>query len=88
MVSAMPLPQDTVPLAPNVVADLNRKLSDTRHSINNHLTLISTALELMRRKPESAPRLLASLSEQPEKIRDELERFSNDFEQALQISHD
>ena len=84
----MAMPQDTVPLSPEAVADLNQRLSEARHSINNHLTLIATALELMRRKPDSATRMLASLNEQPQRIRDELARFSDDFERALQITRD
>jgi hypothetical protein len=84
----MGLPQEPVSLTPDEVARLNRHLSDTRHSINNHLTLISTALELMRRKPESIPRMLDSLAEQPQRIRDEVVQFSDAFERALNIHRD
>jgi hypothetical protein len=84
----MAMPQHPVQLAPEAVADLNRKLADMRHSVNNHLTLIATALELMRRKPDAIPRMLASLTEQPEKIRNEVSVFSDEFEKAVGITHD
>ena len=81
-------PQENVVLTPEEVAELNRKLSDMRHSVNNHLTLVSTAMELMRRKPDSVERMLESMSEQPERIREELTHFSDEFEAALKITHD
>ena len=84
----MGLPKETIPLSPEAVADLNQKLSDTRHSVNNHLTLITTALELIRRKPESIERMLESMADQPERIRSELAQFSDEFEKALQITHE
>ena len=84
----MGLPKESVQLSPDVVAELNQKLSDTRHSVNNHLTLVTTALELIRRKPESIERMLESMADQPERIRNELSRFSDEFEKALRITHD
>jgi len=75
-------------LSPEEIEKLNRKLSDMRHSVNNHLTLLTTALELIRRKPDSTPRMLESMADQPQKIRDELVQFSEDFERALKINQD
>jgi hypothetical protein len=60
-------------------------LSDARHSINNHLTLISTAIELIRRDPRAAERLAHTMADRPELIREEFMRFSRAFEQALGI---
>jgi hypothetical protein len=84
----MGLPKETIPLSPEAVADLSRKLSDMRHSVNNHLTLVTTALELIRRKPESLERMLESMTDQPERIRNELNEFSGEFEKVLQIIDD
>ncbi len=84
----MGLPQESVSLTPPQVAELNRKLSELRHGVNNHLTLITTALELMRRKPDAIPRMVDNLVEQPQKIRDDLARFSEEFELALRITRD
>jgi hypothetical protein len=84
----MGLPKETIQLTPEAVADLNRRLSDTRHSVNNHLTLVTTALELIRRKPDSIERMLESMADQPEKIRNELSEFSDAFEKTLGITHD
>ena len=88
MVGAMGLPSQTVPLSPEQVAQLHRKLSDLRHDINNHLALMVAALELIRRKPEMVERMVKNLTEQPQKILDEIKRFSEELERALQITHD
>ena len=88
MVDAMGLPNQTVPLSPEQVAELSRKLSDLRHNVNNHLALMVAALELIRRKPEMLQRMVNSLTEQPQKILEELRKFSEELERTLQISHD
>jgi hypothetical protein len=84
----MGLPTQPVTLSPEAVAELNRKLSDTRHSVNNHLTLLTTALELIRRNPAAAERLVGSLVEQPAKVREEILRFSRAFEAMLGITRE
>ena len=84
----MGLPRQTVPLSPEEVADLSRKLADLRHNVNNHLALMVAALELIRRKPEMVERMLNNLTEQPQKILDETRKFSEDLERTLKITHD
>ena len=84
----MGLPRQTVPLSPEEVADLSRKLADLRHNVNNHLALMVAALELIRRKPEMVERMVNNLTEQPQKILDEIKKFSEELERALQITHD
>ena len=84
----MGLPRQTVPLSPEQVAELSRKLSDLRHNINNHLALMVAALELIRRKPEMVERMLNNLSDQPQKILEEIKRFSGELEKALNITHE
>ncbi|HTL58158.1 MAG TPA: hypothetical protein VL361_20895 [Candidatus Limnocylindrales bacterium] len=46
----MALPREPITLAVGQIDDLNRRLSDMRHDINNHLSLIVAALELIRVK--------------------------------------
>ena len=84
----MGLPSQIVPLTPQEVADLSVKLSDLRHNINNHLALTVAALELIRRKPDVASRMINNLSEQPQKILDEIKKFSDEFEKTLRITPD
>ncbi len=88
MLRAMGLPNQTVPLSPEEVAELSRKLSDLRHNVNNHLALMVAALELIRRKPEMLQRMVDNLTEQPSKILEELKKFSGELEKTLRISHD
>jgi hypothetical protein len=84
----MGLPTQAVSLSPEEVAELDRRLAEMRHSINNHLTLVVTALELIRRKPDAAERLAANLVDQPQRIREDIGQFSQDLEKALRITRD
>jgi NADH:ubiquinone oxidoreductase subunit E len=79
----MGLPTQPVSFSPAELAELNNQLSEMRHNINNHLTLMVTALELIRRKPESAERLVANLIEVPARIRTDITQFSEQFERSL-----
>ncbi len=82
----MTLPNQPVTLTVDQLADLNRKLSTMRHDINNHLSLIIAAVELIRHKPQSAERMIATLVEQPPRIADALSGFSAEFERVLGIT--
>ncbi|KAF0172990.1 MAG: Uncharacterized protein FD161_3895 [Limisphaerales bacterium] len=82
----MATPQTPVTLTPEQVAELNEKLATTRHDINNNLSLIVAAVELLRRKPELAPRMIESISQQPDKIIAQMRAFSAEFEQTLGIT--
>ena len=84
----MGMPQTPITLTPEQVAALNEKLAITRHDLNNHLSLIVAAVELMRRKPEIAPRMIESISQQPDKIIAQMRAFSAEFEQTLGITKD
>ena len=84
----MGMPQTPVTLTPEQVAELNEKLGTTRHDINNNLSLIVAAVELMRRKPELAPRMIESISQQPDKIIAELRNFSVEFEKSFGITRE
>ncbi len=81
----MGLTINPVSLTAEQVEELNRKLSDTRHDINNYLSMMVAALELIKYSPASAARLTETLHEQPQKISGALNKFSAEFEHALGI---
>jgi len=82
----MALPSKPVTLTVEQLTELNRKLSTLRHDINNNLSLIVAATELMKHKPQVADRMMGTLAEQPNKIMEALKKFSTEFEQALGIT--
>ena len=82
----MATPRQPVTLSPEQLDDLNRKLSAMRHDINNNLSVIVAALELIRCNPEVAERMFASISQQPAKIGDSMAKFSAEFEKNLGIT--
>jgi hypothetical protein len=53
-----------------------------RHDINNHLSLIMAAVELVRRKPEALERMASTLVEQPARVSEAMANFSA-FERPL-----
>lgn len=84
----MGMPNDPVTFTPEQIAALNKKLSQMRHDINNHLSLIVAAAELMKFKPELKDRVLNTLTDQSPKIVSEIQKFSTEFEQAFNINRD
>ena len=82
----MSLPMEPVTLSVEQVGELNRKLSGMRHDVNNKLSLIAAAVELVRRRPENAERFLNSLNEQPRIISELIAQFSTDLETVLHIN--
>jgi hypothetical protein len=85
MVWRMALPSQPVTVSAEQIAELNKKLSIMRHDINGDLALIVAAAELIKLNPSSADRMLATLLEQPTKIRERADKFSRDFEVMLGI---
>ncbi len=81
----MLFPDQPVTLSPEQIRELNHKLSEMRHDINNQLSLVMAAVELIRHKPESAPRMIGTLGDQPARITQNLSKFSLEFEKALKI---
>lgn len=75
----------SVALEAGEIEELNKQLATMRHDINNHLSLIMAAVELIRRKPEAAERMAATLTEQPTKITESMKKFSAQFENKLGI---
>jgi hypothetical protein len=75
----------SVTLSPAEIDDLSKKLSILRHNINNHLSLVIAAAELIRLKPETAPRMTETLLDQPQKISQELRAFSAEFNTKFEL---
>jgi len=79
----MALPSRPINLTAQQVDELKQKLSNLRHDINNHLSLMIAAIELLRTKPHLAERMMATLVEQPPKVASALGKFSADFEKVF-----
>jgi len=82
----MALPNQPVTLSVEQLVELNRKLATMRHDVNNHLSLMMAAVELIRYKPETAERMLTTLGEQPAKVAQSISQFSAEFEKTLGIT--
>jgi hypothetical protein len=84
----MRMPIQPVNLSADEVKELNQKFCNLRHDINNHLSLIMAATELIRHKPQMAERMMETLCEQPPKITHAMAKFTSEFENAFGISRD
>ena len=82
----MRMPSQPVQFSVEQIEELNHKLSTLRHDINNQLSLIMAASELIRHKPQMAERMMATLIEQPPKITASMAKFSAEFENAFGIT--
>lgn len=82
----MHMPSQPVQLSVEQIQDLNQKLSTMRHDINNHLSLIMAASDLIRHKPQMTERMMVTILEQPPKITAAIAKFSAEFESAFGIS--
>ncbi|MGV3774675.1 MAG: hypothetical protein ACO1QB_17375 [Verrucomicrobiales bacterium] len=82
----MGLPETNLVLPAKDVEELNHKLSTMRHNINNQLALIVASVEVIRRKPERGPQLMENIALQPDRIIEELRRFTAEFEKTLGIT--
>lgn len=85
-VSRMALPTGPVTLTVAQIEDLNKKLSDMRHEVNNKLTLIAGGIDVIRLKPELTERWLTMMAQQPQQIGAEMTRFSREMEAVLGIT--
>ncbi len=82
----MGLPSGPVTLSVEQLEELNQKLSTMRHDVNNQLSLIVAAVELVRSKPHIAERMLHTLAEQPTRISETVSNFSKEFERTFGIT--
>ncbi len=81
-------PKEPVTLSPEELAELNARLSNLRHNINNSLMKITLAVDLIRTKPDVAERMTNAISDQPALIMSELRQFSAEFERKFGITKD
>lgn len=81
----MGLSNEPLTLNPEQVEALNQKLSKMRHDINNHLSLIVFAVEVLRSKPEMIERMMNTVADQPAKITSDIAKFSSAFEETFGI---
>jgi hypothetical protein len=82
----MPLPNEPVTISAEQIREFHQKLADLRHDVNNCLSLMTAAVELIRRRPENAESMWDTLIEQPQKIIATISQFSRDFEAVLHIT--
>jgi hypothetical protein len=82
----MGLPSQPITLSVEQVDELNRKLSKLRHDVNNNLSLMIAAVELIQFKPEMAAKMMNTLVEQPSKITGAMGQFSEELEKTLGIT--
>ena len=84
----MTLPDHPVILTVEQIAGLNRELSKMRHEINNHLSVVLAAVELIRIKPDLTESMVAKVLEQPARTKQAIQEFSAEFEKTFGIRHD
>jgi hypothetical protein len=84
----MAVPTEPVTLTPEQLHELSQHLSHMRHEINNQLSLIVAALELVRFKPDLRDRMLTTMGQQPPKIMAEVTKFSAEFERIFGLKRD
>ena len=84
----MEMPKERVSLDPTQVEQLSSRLSDMRHNVNNCLSLVIAAVELMKHKPDTAARMLEAIGQQPAKVIKEIRAFSDEFEKMFGITRD
>jgi hypothetical protein len=82
----MGLPSQPVTLSVEQVDELNKKLSKLRHDVNNNLSLMIAAVEMIQFKPELVTKMMNTLTEQPGKITGAMGQFSDEFEKVLGIT--
>ena len=81
----MELPAQPVTLTVEQIGELNQKLATLRHDVNNNLSLIIAAAEVMEHKPQLLERMRVTVVEQPPKIAAAVAKFSADFENLFGI---
>jgi hypothetical protein len=79
----MGMPTEPVTLTPEQITKLNSELSNLRHDVNNHLSLVMAAVELIRHKPQTADRMITTIAEQPPRITGAINKFTTEFAQTF-----
>jgi hypothetical protein len=84
----MAAPTMPITITPEQLQELNQHLSHMRHEINNQLSLIVAALELVRFKPDLRERMLETAGQQAPRITSEVAKFSAEFERIFGITRE
>lgn len=82
----MASPNEPVSLSVEQTRELHGRLVTMRHDVNNELSKIAAALEVIHRRPEAAERLWPALVEQPRKVAELVGQFSSELETLLGIT--
>jgi len=82
----MELPAEPVTLSVEQIAELSQKLATLRHDVNNYLSLIMAATEVILHKPQLLERMLKTVTEQPPRVSEAVARFSAEFDKQFGIS--
>lgn len=81
----MELPAQPVTLTVEQIAELNEKLATLRHDVNNKLSLIIAAVDVLQYKPQMIDQMIATVGEQPQQIIEAMANFSTEFEALFGI---
>ena len=81
----MALPDKPTTLSPEEIEEIQKNLADMRHAVNNYLSLITAGIEVLARKPDMVQRIMGAIIEQPQKISDEIRKFSDLLENKLGV---
>ena len=76
----------SVHLTAEQARELHKLLSECRHNVNNHVSLIMSAMELAQLKPDTLPKMLKTTVDQSKKITEEVAGYSAGFERILQAA--
>ena len=82
----MAKPTEPVALSMEQIGELNQKLSELRHDMNNSLSLIAATVALIRHRPTVTEQMWNTLTEQPRKISESFSQFTRDLEAVLHIT--
>ena len=82
----MSLPSEPVTLSVEEIGELKKQLTVLRHDVNNNVSLMLAAVEMMRRRPERSEAMLDSFARQPERITEAVAKFTKELESALHIT--
>ena len=85
-IQRMAAPTHAVTLEPQQISILLKEFATARHDINNALSLISAAAELIRMNPDNLPKMLPTMNEQPAKIGALMQKFTTILESNLRTA--
>jgi hypothetical protein len=82
----MRLPTEPVTLSVEQVRELKDKIADLQHDVNNSVSLMLAAVELIRVRPESRESMMDSFARHPKKIIETVTQFTRSLEGSLGIT--